>query len=39
MKKSNVYCKVEAFFPNGKEKPRNFQKKVYLSTNNRLKES
>ena len=30
MKKSNVTCKVEAFFPNGKEKPFFFRKKVKL---------
>ena len=32
MKKSNVYCKVEAFFLNGKEKIGNFLKKVRLCT-------
>ena len=38
MKKSNVLCKVEAFFPNGKEKPRFFKKKVDLRTNKYIKE-
>ncbi len=38
MKKYNVLCKVEAFFPNGKEKRRIFKKKVYLRTNKRVKE-
>jgi hypothetical protein len=39
MKKSNVWCKGAAFFPNGKEKHRNFKKKVGLPTNSRVKES
>ena len=39
MKKSNVCCKVEAFFPNGKEKHRNFKKKEYLGANSCAKES
>ena len=37
MKKSNVWCKVEVFFPNGKEKRGNFKKKVELPINSCVK--
>ena len=38
MKKSNVCCKVETFFSNGKEKTTYFSEKVYIHTIKKKKE-
>ena len=38
MKKSNVCCKVEIFFSNGKEKKTYFFEKVYIHTIKKEKE-